>query len=1059
MAVARRDHTATLLTDGKVLIVGWYTNKAELYDPATGTFSPTAGETSYVHGSWCTATRLTDGKVLIVGGTNAPSSPEIYDPSTETFAPTNGIPNSPHVGHTATLLPGGKVLIAAGEDWPGALAHKVAELYDPESDTFTLTNGQLNDARVGHSATLLPNGKVLIAGGRGLSSTELFDPVSQSFAVGPPMSVERYGNRATLLPTGKVLIVGDDDASAELYDPVGNTFTSTGSMTVRRGDPTATLLFTDQVLVAGGYTAIGPGTTNSAELYDPATGTFTATASMGVARQEYTATLLGGGRVLVAGGYNSTGGNLSSAELFTPQFPVPNPVLVFLGTKASGSVTYYNLSVSNWQLYPPELFVLTDAYGPCGQNPTPSRTWVDIYAQGGRRIYGFCALPSPYGLTQIWFAETPPPAEVYVVLTDRQSNTKYKSNLLPIEGAAPNGYSPIAQPLNSGGGTNLYPFTVENVANVFNYKVTYPALSAPPANLVVQPILISQADLDALVVGTPFQGATIVPYDGTGGLGVLFRGTCQDSSGNPVVPCPQTTGPHDIKTSWETPQGATISNPAFLMAPVGTHAWQNVFTDLSVTRFDPTGSGRIPPGYSDFVFVQNISGTPPTITINTPPEGAIYLLNEPVPADFSCSPAPPTPPVVSCIGNVASGSNIDTSSAGSKTFTVNANVTAGPAGVKTVNYLVSSSLTPTVSFTGVPASAAYGATFSVAATTNASTTAVITASGACSITGNTVTMTSGTGTCSLTANWAADANYSAASLSQSTAATKIAPTVSFTGAPASAAYGATFNVAATTNASTTAVITASGICSITGNTVTMTSGTGTCSLTANWAADANYTAASLSQSTAATKAPLTVTATSTTKILDAPNPALNNVTYSGFKFTDGPGSLGGTLSCTTTATTTSPVGSYPITCSGLTSSNYDIQYVAGALKILYASGGICDGDVGHQILQPVNANGTSVWKQGRTIPAKFRVCDSNGVSIGAPGVVASFKLIEIISGTVTDVDETVAATNADAAFRWDSANQQWIFNISTSNLTAGSTYVYAITLNDGSAINFQYGLR
>ncbi|MGA2186685.1 MAG: FG-GAP repeat protein, partial [Bryobacteraceae bacterium] len=103
-------------------------------------------------------------------------------------------------------------------------------------------------------------------------------------------------------------------------------------------------------------------------------------------------------------------------------------------------------------------------------------------------------------------------------------------------------------------------------------------------------------------------------------------------------------------------------------------------------------------------------------------------------------------------------------------------------------------IAPTVSFTGAPASAAYGATFNVTATTNASTTAVITASGACSITGDTVTMTSSAGTCSLTASWAADAHYTAASLSQSTTATKTAPTVSFTGAPASAAYGATFNV-------------------------------------------------------------------------------------------------------------------------------------------------------------------------------------------------------------------------------------------------------------------------
>lgn len=127
--------------------------------------------------------------------------------------------------------------------------------------------------------------------------------------------------------------------------------------------------------------------------------------------------------------------------------------------------------------------------------------------------------------------------------------------------------------------------------------------------------------------------------------------------------------------------------------------------------------------------------------------------------------------------------------------------------------------------------------------------------------------------------------------------------------------------------------------------------------------------------------------------------------------------------------------------------------------VTYAASGVCDGDAGHQILQPINADGTSVWKQGRTVPAKFRVCDAQGVSIGTPGVVAGFALVQIISGTTTNVDETVSSTTPDAAFRWDSGAQQWIFNVSTANLSAGQTYVYLIRLNDGSSIGFRFGLR
>jgi len=122
-------------------------------------------------------------------------------------------------------------------------------------------------------------------------------------------------------------------------------------------------------------------------------------------------------------------------------------------------------------------------------------------------------------------------------------------------------------------------------------------------------------------------------------------------------------------------------------------------------------------------------------------------------------------------------------------------------------------------------------------------------------------------------------------------------------------------------------------------------------------------------------------------------------------------------------------------------------------------GTTCDGDAGHVILQPVNADGTSVWKAGRTIPLKFRVCDKNGVSVGTTGVVQSFTLTAIISGTVANVDETIDATVPDSGFRFDPSAQQWIFNLSTKGQAAGSTYQYAIGLADGTFINFQYGLR
>jgi len=184
---------------------------------------------------------------------------------------------------------------------------------------------------------------------------------------------------------------------------------------------------------------------------------------------------------------------------------------------------------------------------------------------------------------------------------------------------------------------------------------------------------------------------------------------------------------------------------------------------------------------------------------------------------------------------------------------------------------------PSVTFTGAPTSAAYQSTFTVTATTNASSVPSITGTGACTVGAvsgmaasatATVTMTSGTGTCSLTASWGADSNYSATTATQSTTASKSAPAVTFTGAPTSAAYQSTFTVTATTNASSVPSITGTGTCTVGAvsgmaasatATVTMTSGTGTCSLTASWGADSNYSATTAMQSTAAAKASSAIT--------------------------------------------------------------------------------------------------------------------------------------------------------------------------------------------------------
>lgn len=337
MNSGRRDHTATLLPDGKALITGGLNtccttiNTADIYDPATGSFTQTGSMNNARDDH--TATLLPDGKVLIAGGAiygwPVHDTAEIYDPSTGNFT-SIGTMTIKRAWHTATLLLNGKVLIVGG--FTGFANTNTAELYDPTKGTFTPT-GSMNSERSGHTATLLPNGKVLIAAGGGgasgfLSTAEIYDPATEVFTQTGSMSISRDEHTATLLPDGKVLIIGGWGgdipfgtalSTAELYDPATGTFLLTGSMNNVRRAHTATLLPNGKVLVTGGDTQpYRAGTLNTAEMYDPDTGTFTPTGNMGFARTAHTATLLPNNKVLIAGGCEGMYCpiNHSSAELY-----------------------------------------------------------------------------------------------------------------------------------------------------------------------------------------------------------------------------------------------------------------------------------------------------------------------------------------------------------------------------------------------------------------------------------------------------------------------------------------------------------------------------------------------------------------------------------------------------------------------------------------------------------------------------------------------------------------------------------------------------------------------
>jgi hypothetical protein len=354
MSTARASHSATLLSDGKVLVVGGRNANskalatAEVYSPDAKTFSATAGS-MMVERTQHTATLLCDlmaktcgnPKVLVAGGYDANGNvlteAEIYDPSTGMFTATGSMLTA-RKGHTATLLKDGKVLITGGAD-SGGFPLATAELYDPSGGSFTATAQPMSGERSYHTAARLDDGTVLIAGGsRNLSRGELFDPSTNEFTQTANGGIGTSWLTVTLLVDGRALVAGGDatcsnpfvcgeapltESATSLYSPLTESFSGGPHMSVPRAAHTATLLGDARVLVAGGsretllrYPLSELVPEANAELYDPLSGVFAQVPNMTKARAWHTATLLNDGSVLLIGGVSANNGVEASAEIY-----------------------------------------------------------------------------------------------------------------------------------------------------------------------------------------------------------------------------------------------------------------------------------------------------------------------------------------------------------------------------------------------------------------------------------------------------------------------------------------------------------------------------------------------------------------------------------------------------------------------------------------------------------------------------------------------------------------------------------------------------------------------
>ncbi|MGK2857925.1 MAG: kelch repeat-containing protein [Thermoanaerobaculia bacterium] len=324
VVIPREGHTATLLSNGTVLLAGGVADHrtatelsaAEVFDPLTGG-SQRVGElsrTRWLH----TATLLRDGRVLIAGGASngqSTRSAEVYDPSLGAFTQLADMRYA-HSGHTATLLDDGRALIV------GSASYRDAEYYLPETGKFVVA-GQMQVTRYDHTATLLQDRRVLIIGGRnsvdfgGTTAAEIFDPATGLSTLTGRMRTGRFSHTSTLLPDGRVLVAGGWTrngivATAEIYNPVTGSFVDAPRMQFERAYHTATLLPNGTIAFLGGQYF---GLPRAIEVFDPATMTFSIPAELETGRWQNTSTLLPDGRICVAAGMNIDYVSLDSIEL------------------------------------------------------------------------------------------------------------------------------------------------------------------------------------------------------------------------------------------------------------------------------------------------------------------------------------------------------------------------------------------------------------------------------------------------------------------------------------------------------------------------------------------------------------------------------------------------------------------------------------------------------------------------------------------------------------------------------------------------------------------------
>lgn len=590
--------------------------------------------------------------------------------------------------HSATLLPDGKVLVVGGNTLGSTWTTlKSSEIYDPSSNTWS-GRASMNEPRQLHTATLLPNGRVLVTGGSddafGVRSTsESYDPIQDTWSMTPPMSVRRREHTATLLHNGKVLVLGgtpqgtDAQANAEIYDYLTNSWTPVAPMNVPRFRHTATLLQDGRVLVVGGNNSRNDSY-KSAEIYDPDSNTWSSVSSLRMARFGHSAMLMPNGNVLVIGGIDTT--QEYDSSLYYQPF----------------SAEIYDLSQNSWMpVAPPSLtreqhhaVLLTNGTvllvnGLGGErnsfvhtkestiyNPS-ANSWVPAGSMDRERVKGTATLLNDGSVLVVGGFD-------FSFGTNSSAQLFKLPNTLPIADA---GDDLIVEATSSTGAQVMFDGSKSTDADGDSLTYTWYENNA----VIAGPTTDSSAQI-TLGLGT--HTIMLVVDDGKGGMGNDGAVITVQDSVPPTVACSAADGvwhASDISilcTARDDGSGLANNSGSSVTLTTNTPAnTENGNVSTNATQIcDAVGNCTTAGPVSG----NRIDKKAPTITIITP-ENRTYVLHQQLVPDFSCSDSGSG--VVRCEASEA-GSTIDTT-LGTKTLTVTATDQVGNTNIKSVTYLVS----------------------------------------------------------------------------------------------------------------------------------------------------------------------------------------------------------------------------------------------------------------------------------------------------------------------------------------------------------------------------------